>query len=207
MSIDDAVRYALNEYDAVGPGDIRWYIPEYWFSRFELGYDLLDDLLGIMEDHYYYGMYDDVYLLEDIGKRYRVIISTCNPPAMAGRKLSTIMRRYAGVRIDALFSSISYNMVKSRAFYSMICREMGLRPESILHLGDDMMQDVEIPRSVGMQAVLMHRGCREDMRGHMDDIETASSNHSIYESSHAVSSSAVALVCSIKELMDMLGLS
>lgn len=195
ISIDDAVGYVLSEYDSIGPSDIRWYIPEYWFSRFGLTCNLLDDLLGRMEECYYAdGMYDDVHLLAEIGSRYKVIISTCNPPAMAMRKLSII--RKTGIRIDALFSSISYNMVKSHEFYSIVCRELNLRPESILHVGDDAIQDLKIPRSVGMQAILMDRGCKDDGAGYRSSSSRiASNNEGCYEGD---------VVCSMKELLHIL---
>ncbi|MEM4192917.1 MAG: HAD family hydrolase, partial [Candidatus Nitrosocaldus sp.] len=156
MSMDEAVRWVIKEYDSIGPNDIRWYIPEYWFSRFGLADTLLDHLLNVMEEQYYAnGMYDDVPLLAEMSKRYKVIISTCNPPAMAKKKLSIIKR--SNVSVDALFSSISYNMVKSKEFYSIICKEMNVNAQSILHVGDDPIQDLKVPRSIGMQAILMDR--------------------------------------------------
>ncbi len=154
MSIDDAVAYVLKEYDSIGPNDIRWYIPEYWFDRFGLTHTLLDNLLDTMEGYYTDGIYDDVDLLADI--RHKVIITTCNPPAMARRKLSIIIKR-TNANIHRLFSSISYNTVKNSWFYSRICRELNVEAENVLHIGDDPIQDLEIPRSIGMQALLMDR--------------------------------------------------
>jgi putative hydrolase of the HAD superfamily len=193
ISMDEAVRYVINEYDSIGPNDIRWYIPEYWFCRFGLTYTMLDHLLNIMEEQYYAnGMYDDVPLLAEIGKRYRLIISTCNPPAMAKKKLSIIKR--SNVSVDALFSSISYNMVKSKEFYSIICKEMNVSAESILHVGDDVVQDLKVPRSIGMQAILMDRRCEGNY----------------YNDKGLVNKRAIRMhdvecvVCSIKELIDMI---
>ncbi|MCS6768175.1 MAG: HAD family hydrolase [Candidatus Nitrosocaldus sp.] len=212
MNMDDAVGYVLKEYDSVGSGDIRWYIPEYWFDRFGIAHDLLDALLNVMEEEYYaHGMYDDAHLLADICKRYTLIISTCNPPAMARRKLSIIARN-TGARIDGLFSSISYGMVKSSMFYSMVCRELNLRPESILHVGDDITQDLRIPRSVGMQAVLMDRGCEGEeggggaghgsgmtLNGH-DGLD----HHADTANTSTYTYACVTVVCSMEELAGML---
>jgi FMN phosphatase YigB (HAD superfamily) len=137
-------------------------------------------------------MYDDVPLLAEIGKRYRLIISTCNPPAMAKKKLSIIKR--SNVSVDALFSSISYNMVKSKEFYSIICKEMNVSAESILHVGDDVVQDLKVPRSIGMQAILMDRRCEGNY----------------YNDKGLVNKRAIRMhdvecvVCSIKELIDMI---
>ncbi|MFN4335965.1 MAG: HAD family hydrolase [Candidatus Nitrosocaldus sp.] len=181
MSIDDAVAYALKEYDSIGPNDIRWYIPEYWFDRFGLTHTLLDNLLDTMEEYYTNGIYDDVYLLADI-KRYRVIITTCNPPAMARRKLSIIIKK-TNASIYRLFSSISYNTVKNSWFYSRICRELNVEAENVLHVGDDVIQDLEIPRSIGMQALLMDRECKRINSSHTLD-------HNV--------------ICSIRELMGLI---
>lgn len=185
ISMDEALRYVLNEYDSVGQDDIRWYVPEYWFSRFGLAAALLDHLLNIMEEHYYSnGMYDDVSLLAEICKRYRVIISTCNPPAMAERKLSIIKKR-SNVSINALFSSISCNMLKSAEFYNMVCRVLNVSAESVLHVGDDVIQDLKIPRSIGMQAILMDRECKR-----INSSSSHTPDHNI--------------ICSIKELTELI---
>ncbi|MEM0495446.1 MAG: HAD family hydrolase [Candidatus Nitrosocaldus sp.] len=193
MSMDEAVRWVIKEYDSIGPNDIRWYIPEYWFSRFGLADTLLDHLLNVMEEQYYAnGMYDDVPLLAEMSKRYKVIISTCNPPAMAKKKLSIIKR--SNVSVDALFSSISYNMVKSKEFYSIICKEMNVNAQSILHVGDDPIQDLKVPRSIGMQAILMDRRREGNHNGEV----------LINKSVSNMDDGVECIVRSIKELIDMI---
>jgi FMN phosphatase YigB (HAD superfamily) len=85
-------------------------------------------------------------------------------------------------------------MVKSKEFYSIICKEMNVSAESILHVGDDVVQDLKVPRSIGMQAILMDRRCEGNY----------------YNDKGLVNKRAIRMhdvecvVCSIKELIDMI---
>ncbi|MEM0441675.1 MAG: hypothetical protein QW450_00760, partial [Candidatus Nitrosocaldus sp.] len=94
----------------------------------------------------------------------------------------------------ALFSSISYNMVKSKEFYSIICKEMNVNAQSILHVGDDPIQDLKVPRSIGMQAILMDRRREGNHNGEV----------LINKSVSNMDDGVECIVRSIKELIDMI---
>ena len=153
-SFEQAQKFILDEYDRIGPDDPRWYIPEYWFERFGLAASI-QDLLSKVK--YAEGIYDDVHLLEDFSKKYRVVISTNNPGIILEHKLQVLkqVRQF----ISYTFSAVSdfNNIMKSKEFYASICKRMAVKPEQVLHIGDDPVHDLEIPKYVGVNALLIDR--------------------------------------------------
>lgn len=154
ISFEQAKKFILGEYDRIGPDDPQWYIPEYWFERFGLAANIREILNKV---RYSEGIYDDVYLLGDLSKNYRVVISTNNPRIILEHKLQVL--KYVRQFISYTFSSVSdfNNIVKSEEFYASICKKMAIKPEQMLHIGDDPQHDLAIPKSVGVNALLIDR--------------------------------------------------
>lgn len=154
ISFEQAQKFILDEYDRIGPDDPRWYIPEYWFERFGLAANIQEVLNKV---RYAEGIYDDVYLLGDFSKKYRVVISTNNARILLEHKLQVL--KHVKQFISHTFSSVSdFNkIVKSKEFYASVCKKMAIKPEQMLHIGDDPKHDLEIPRSVGVNALLIDR--------------------------------------------------
>ncbi len=86
-----------------------------------------------------------------------IVISTNNPRIILDHKLNVLGQ--AREFITHTFSSVSdFNrIVKSREFYAGICERLGIRPEQMLHVGDDPKHDLTVPRSVGMSVLLIDR--------------------------------------------------
>lgn len=154
ITFEEAQKFVIAEYDKVGPSDARWYIPEYWFELFDLGASLQDVLHKV---NYAAGVYDDVGILQDFARNYQIIISTNNPRAILEHKLSIL--KHVRQSISHTFSSVSdfNSIVKNREFYTQVCSRLRIKPEHMLHVGDDPKYDLEEPRSIGVNAVLMDR--------------------------------------------------
>jgi len=150
ISIDDARDYVIKEYESIGENDIRWYIPEYWFTRFNLK-SSIDSMLDRLD--YKSALYDDVYLLNELARRYKLIIATCNPDVIARRKIKALGIKH----ISYVFSSVSYGVLKSKDFYMHIRNILNVHTNNILHVGDNIVQDFIVPRSIGMQALIIDR--------------------------------------------------
>ncbi len=151
ISIEEAKEYAIKEYDAIGSDDIRWYMPEYWLERFNID-TRIEYMLNRLD--YSSALYDDVYALKELS-RYRIVIATCNPEVMAKRKVKLL--REKDIKIDSVFSSISYGILKSSEFYTHVITSLGVDAKSILHIGDNLHQDFIIPSSIGMNSLLIDR--------------------------------------------------
>ena len=177
ISFENAEKFILDAYEDIGPTDPRWYVPEYWFEMFGLSANILEMLKNV---NYAEGVYDDVCLLGDFSKNYRVIISTNNPRTILEHKLNVL--NHVKHFLAGTFSAVSdfENIVKSKDFYLGICKEMAIQPEQMLHIGDDPTNDVEIPTSVGVNALLIDRERKKDGENII---------HSLAELKHMIKSS------------------
>ena len=81
IGYEEARRFVLEEYDRIGMGDLRWYIPWFWLRRFglNLGYEELVRLAGIDPKPYE----DTVSLLREVRGRLTVVVSTIVPLSLA----------------------------------------------------------------------------------------------------------------------------
>ncbi len=177
ISFEKAQKFILDAYDSIGASDPRWYIPEYWFERFGLTANIRELLKKV---NYADGVYDDLHVLSDFSRNHAVIISTNNPRIILEHKLDVLSQ--AKHFLTETFSSVSDfdNIVKSKEFYLGICKKMAIKPEQMLHIGDDLTNDVEIPMSVGVNALLIDRERKNDGKNII---------HSLAELKHVIQSS------------------
>jgi len=177
ISFENAQKFILDAYDSIGPSDPRWYIPEYWFEKFGLTANIREVLKRV---NYADGVYDDLHMLSDFSRNHTVIISTNNPRVILEHKLDVLNQ--SKHFLTEAFSAVSdfANIVKSKEFYLGICKEMAVKPEQMLHIGDDLANDVEIPMSVGVNALLIDRERKNDGKNII---------HSLAELKHVIQSS------------------
>ncbi|MFQ5940975.1 MAG: HAD family hydrolase [Nitrososphaerales archaeon] len=122
------------------------------------------------------GIYEDVRLIQEFAKKYMIVITTNNPRSLLEHKLRGF--KYAE-NISSTFSSISDfgKIVKNRNFYTQVCKELGTKPEYILHVGDDPFYDVIEPRAVGISALLIDRDGKDGTLHNLYDLRVMLQNH------------------------------
>jgi putative hydrolase of the HAD superfamily len=173
MPFNDVQRFVIKEYEKIGQDDARWYIPEYWFDLFDL--DIPVDMVLDSVD-YASGIYEDTYIIQEFAKTYTIIISTNNPRSILEHKLKVF--KYVD-HITHTFSSISDfgNIVKNRQFYANICGRLGIKPQQMLHVGDNNFYDVLEPRAVGINALLIDRDGENSTIHSLHDLRLILKNH------------------------------
>lgn len=157
LELREAKEIVLREYDKVGMEDIRWYLPDYWARRFGLeGY--LEELFEDLRSHVRSRICKDVFdLLRAVPDEYSLIISSNAAREfikMVVEELEPYSRRF-----QRFFSCVSdfYITRKDARFYRAVCRTLGVKPSEIIHVGDHEVYDYEVPRSVGLKALLLIR--------------------------------------------------
>lgn len=55
-----------------------------------------------------------------------------------------------GFALDRVFTSCGYRIGKSGGLFDIVLRELDVAPEQIVHLGDNEVADVEVPRGLGI---------------------------------------------------------
>ncbi len=138
------------EYRKVGDQRLEWYDIWYWFRKLDLGIPT-----PVMEkcQHRvcYYPEVRDV--LASVGGRYELSIASGSPREFLVHLLKDIEPHFAKV-----FSSISdYKLLKTPEFYREMCRMLGVRPEQVVHVGDNWQFDFVAPSEIGIRAVHLDR--------------------------------------------------
>jgi putative hydrolase of the HAD superfamily len=152
LSIDESIEIIKRSYDEVGDRDVRWYIPDYWFKRFNLDINLPDALKEFKDGLRIYP--DAIEVLEELKGRTKLIAVT-----NAVREIMEFELRQIKKFFWKTFSCPSdFGDIRCEpGIYLKICNEAGAKPEKVLHIGDHPYFDFEVPRKAGIRALLIDR--------------------------------------------------
>lgn len=155
IDLENARQRITAEYEAVGREDIRWYTLQYWFDILDLDGSLRELFESFKSEIRIYPEVPSV--LEDLEKRYDLIVVSGHPKDMLLFEIEQLRHHFKHI-----FSSVTdFNKVrKTSDMYAQICMSLEIRPEQVLHIGDDKHKDFIAPREAGMQAVHLDRSGR-----------------------------------------------
>jgi HAD superfamily hydrolase (TIGR01549 family) len=150
--VQRAKLWVLQEYAKIGTHDLRWYLPEYWFDRFQLQEDPLQIFRKYIKKVQVYP--DVIPVLHQLSQQYPLIISSGVP-----RNILTIILKQLPSLFTKVFSSTSdlHEPKKSTTFYQNICAEMAVTPANMVHCGDDWHTDVVTPQTIGIECYFLDR--------------------------------------------------
>jgi FMN phosphatase YigB (HAD superfamily) len=153
MSFEAARDYIMNEYRAVGDGDILWYHIEHWLAKFDLAVPP-HVLLDRFERHI--AVHDGVAeVLRQLSRKgYRMIVASNAARIFVEKELA-----YTGLEpfFERIISATSdYRIVKKgEAFYRKLLAELDMAPDELVHVGDHPVFDHDAPESVGIEAYFL----------------------------------------------------
>ena len=163
VGYENALEYVKKCYDEVGDKDIRWYIPEYWFERFQLDIklkDVLEEFRGELE------IYPDaIEVLEKLKGKYKLIAVSNAVRDIMDFELEEIS--------DFFWKTFSCpsdlgDIRRKPEIYLRICDSLRLHPSRIIHIGDHPYFDFEVPTKAGIKSVLIDR---EGNNGHIKSLK------------------------------------
>ena len=144
-------------YDEVGERRKEWYDIRYWFDLFQLG-----DYRRVLETYRHRALPypETLQVLSTLGRAYTLIISSSSAREFLPYLLDGIDRYFARV-----FSSISdYGQLKNPEFYLTVCREMGVEPGQMVHVGDSWQFDFLAAKEIGIKVFHIDRGQEHQAR-------------------------------------------
>ena len=156
IDLKEAKQRVMEAYEEVGPRDIRWYRPRYWFRRFGLDEAALK--WAIEEAGKLVRPYEDaIEFLRIVRGKVRLLLCTS-----ASREFIDLVFRKLpafGRSFSRIFSSVSdFNMPgKPPEFYLKVLEEVGIESQNLVHVGDDEEADYRNPMQVGVRAYLINR--------------------------------------------------
>ncbi|OGO00781.1 MAG: hypothetical protein A2Y59_02210 [Chloroflexi bacterium RBG_13_52_14] len=168
ISLGKAKAFIEKEYHVVGDQRIEWYDIKYWLQRFGLG-DCHEQLLEDCQHRV--SCYPEVtQVLSSLSRDYILIVVSCSTREFLPYLLDGIEGYFVRV-----FSSVSdYGQIKTPEFFLEVCRQIGVSPVEMAHVGDLWEQDFIAPRDAGIRAFhLDRRGERKDSNSleSLEDLE------------------------------------
>jgi FMN phosphatase YigB (HAD superfamily) len=152
LDFEGAKDYVLKEYDLVGVNDIRWYLPEFWFEHFSLDEDPLEVFRSNADKIRFY--HEVPLVLENLSLKYDLIAASGIPKNIVEIIIEDFRHYFKHV-----FSSVSdlEEAKKTPRFYRMVCKDSGIKPSALVHVGNDWKSDFVIPRKIGIKCFLLDR--------------------------------------------------
>jgi len=150
LDLAQAKDFVTEQYNKIGVHRLEWYDIEYWFNRLDLGSSepVIRNCLCKIS---YYPEVTEV--LSSLAGEYKLIVASGTPLQLLHRLLQPVESYFARV-----FSSIShYGQVKNPDFYLGICKEMGVNPVQVIHVGDNWQFDFLNSRQAGLSAFHIDR--------------------------------------------------
>ncbi|MFH0846923.1 MAG: HAD family hydrolase [Chloroflexota bacterium] len=165
LSLEEAKKKVFAEYKLVSDTTFDYYDLKYWAKRFKLG--SYADLLEPVKDRVAYYP-ETTEVLDALSRKYPLIIATGMPCEFMPPLLSGIQRYFTRT-----FSSFSdCGQFKCPDFYLTVCREMGVKPPEMVHVGDNWEKDFLMPREVSIKTFHLNRKgkpFRENLQGEPDE--------------------------------------
>jgi len=161
ISKEEAQERFMKEYEEMGQDDIRWYEPEYWFSKYGLNQKPRDVLEGLRTE---YELYDDAKeIIKKLCEKYDLIIISNGIKMFIEVGLGEYQTFFT-----KLYSSVSDFGMSSKTpyLYREICKELDVKPEKAIHVGDDRENDYVSAKKAGMRSYLLSR----DGKNGLDDL-------------------------------------
>lgn len=157
MDVELARKTVEEEYRKVGDQRLEWYDVRYWFDKLCLG--VPDPVLERCQGRVcYYSEVEEV--LSCLSSKYKLVVASGSTRDFLNHLLRDIQPYFTRV-----FSSLTdYRQLKTSEFYLKVCQAMGIRPEQVVHVGDNLQFDFVAPRDVGIQAFYLDRKQQSDGR-------------------------------------------
>jgi len=150
LSFEEASMKVRQAYDGVGDQRLEWYDVQYWFTRFDLG-DADIAMEELQPRVKYYPDTKDV--LKKLQGRYTLSVASGSPRPFLKHLLRDIEHHF-----KAIYSSTTdFQQVKTADFWAGMCRDLGVDPAQVVHVGDHVQFDFIEPASIGIKAFHLDR--------------------------------------------------
>ncbi|RLI76183.1 HAD family hydrolase [Archaeoglobales archaeon] len=164
LDYNEALNFVRKCYAKVGEEDIRWYLPDYWFKRFDLDVDPLNILKKMRNELEIYK--DAIEALEELCGKYELIVVSNASKEFLEVELENIKDYFS--KIYSCVSDFG-EVRKEPDVYLKVCRSANVKPKQVVHIGDHYKFDYLVPKSVGIKAYLVDRhgkynGALKDLR-------------------------------------------
>lgn len=159
ISFEKAKEIVEREYFKVGPESIEWYDINYWIEKFELNIHWKDLLKSCIKKLKFYP--DVIDVIERLSEKNELIIISNASKEFIETEIETLgFEKY----FSKIFSAVSnFNKTKKdEEIYEMVCKNLGIEKERMIHIGDNYEFDYLAPRKAGIKSFYLDRKGNEN---------------------------------------------
>lgn len=152
LDFEEAKEKIARMYHDVGENDIRWYTPEYWFTRLDLD-EKLEDVLELAKVKM--EVYPEVpEILDSLKDSYELIVVSNAPREILEFELTALDNHFS----HAFSSTSDFNQVrKTGDVYVKVLEELDADARDVLHVGDHWDFDYLAPQEAGIMTFFLDR--------------------------------------------------
>ena len=172
---NEALDIVKTSYDEIGPSDIRWYLPKYWFNRFEISSNpisIIEDIKHVKEVYT-----DALNILKYLNGEYELIVISNAPREFLDVQLEEIEKYFS--KIYSCVSDLE-KVKKDSKVYKEILNKHNANSNELIHIGDDYEFDYKAPKEIGIESYFIDRernhhkenGILRDLRDLKEILET-----------------------------------
>jgi len=163
IDIEQARRAVEEQYRKVGDQRLEWYDIRYWLK--ELGLGAPEPVMQKCENRVrHYPEVKEVLL--SLGQRYQLIVASGSSRDFLHYLLKDLRPYFSRV-----YSSITdYKQLKTADFYTEMCWEMEVKPEQVVHVGDNWQFDFLAPCEVGIRAFHLDRDGKTNKQNSLSNL-------------------------------------
>lgn len=149
VPFEEARGMIRREYEAVGDGDITWYDIEVWLQRFNLSVSA-EELLDRYASHIELLPHART-VLESLKDRYTLVVAS-NAARIFVEK-ETSVAGLTGYFSHIISATTDYLTIKKEeTFFRKLLDTVGVSPEEMVHIGDHVVYDYEVPSRLGIES-------------------------------------------------------
>ena len=154
ISLIEARGIIKRAYEEIGRDRIEYFIPDYWFKRFKIDTSWISLAKKVRSKN---KLYTDVKdNLEKLSKKYKLIIITHSIKESAELKLNrTGIKKYF-IKIFSVIDDLKITK-RDENIYLPVLKKLKIKPNELVHVGNDYRYDYLIPRKIGIRAILIDR--------------------------------------------------
>jgi len=160
ISLDEAKKLTTEAYREVGKERIEHFKPSYWFERFELK---IDWKVAAKEVENKIGIFSETKgVLKNLSRRFKLVVVTHSTKESAELKMNKTEIKKFFVKIFSVVDD--FNIARrDESIYLTALKELNLKPNEIIHVGNDYKFDYLTPKNVGIRAIFIDRS--KNMKG------------------------------------------
>lgn len=154
MNFEQAFAEVTAEYKRLWGKVEGWRDVEFWFKHFKFKTSWKETIDELKHHIKKYG--DVLPVLQELKKHYKIIIVS-----HADRKFLDLKMAMSNITpyIDYSFSTISdFNEYKKNEYvFKQVCQKIGVGFGELVHIGDSLEYDYNVPKSIGIRSYLIDR--------------------------------------------------